>query len=381
MDALGRAHKPGAVVSSADMTLEEQAFGAERIPQTMRAMVLDEVGADFRLEQRAVPVPDHGEVLVKVLAVGAGITNQLARDGVLGGSVPRVHGHELSGTIAALGPGANGWELGDRVVTSFYLLCGRCEWCASGRETLCENFGGFIGIAVDGTFAEYAVLPSTNLVRIPAGVSLRDAGIVGDAIATPYHVVTERLRLRAGQRVAVVGGGGGLGVHMLQMIRAFGGVAIAIERDPAKAAELERRGLADFVVMPESATWAPEVRQIADGKLAGVVDTVATGSTLEQGFDALGRAGTLVALGHVPGERIVVDPERLLLEELVVSGTRYATRAEIAQTMELVRLGKVKPIVGATLPLEQLNEALAMARAQQVFGRIIMEVAGEGLDG
>lgn len=214
-------------------------------------------------------------------------------------------------------------------------------------------------------------------MRIPAGVSLRDAGIVGDAIATPYHVVTERLRLRAGQRVAVVGGGGGLGVHMLQMIRAFGGVAIAVERDPEKASELESRDLADFVVIPESPTWAPQVREIADGRLAGVVDTVATGATLEEGFDALGRAGTLVALGHVPGERIRIDPERLLMDELAVVGTRYATRAEIAQTMELVRLGKVKPIVGATLPLEQLDEALAMARAEQVFGRIVIEVSGE----
>jgi alcohol dehydrogenase, propanol-preferring len=364
-------------VSSAPASAEATAIRTGRIPQTMRAMVLDEFGGDFRLEQRAVPGPGHGEALVRVLAVGAGVTNELARDGVLGGSVPRVHGHELSGTIVAMGPGVDGWELGDHVVTSFYLLCGRCQWCASGRETLCENFAGFIGIAVDGAFADYVVLPSSNLVRIPKGVSLRDAGIVGDAVATPYHVVTERLRLRAGQRVAVIGAGGGLGVHVLQMLRAFGGVAIAVERDRAKASELERRALADAVVIPEGTSWAAQVREVADDQLAGVVDTVATDQTLEQGFQALGRAGTLVALGHVPGSVLRIDPERLLMDELVVAGTRYATRAEIAQTMELVRLGRVKLIVGATLPLEQLNEALAMAHAQEVFGRIILEVAEE----
>jgi propanol-preferring alcohol dehydrogenase len=344
----------------------------------MRAMVLDEFGGEFRLEQRAVPTPGHGAVLVKVLAVGAGVTNELARDGTLGGSVPRVHGHELSGRIVATGPGVEGWELGDAVTTSFYLLCGRCEWCASGRETLCENFGGFIGIAVDGAFADYVVLPSTNLVRIPDGVELRDAGIIGDAVATPYHVVTQRLGLRAGQRVAVVGAGGGLGVHVLQMIRAFGGVAIAVERDRTKASELERRGLADVVVVPDDGSWAGSVREVADDAVAGVVDTVATGETLEEGFDALGRAGTLVALGHVPGSVLRVDPERLLMDELVVAGTRYATRAEIAQTMELVRLGRVEPIVGATLPLEQLNEALALAHDEEVFGRIVLEVSPDG---
>jgi propanol-preferring alcohol dehydrogenase len=356
-------------VSAATVTDTATGPVPDTVPDTMRAMVLDEVGGDFRLERRPVPTPDHGEVLVKVLAVGAGVTNELARDGVLGGSVPRVHGHELSGTVVALGPGVDGWRLGDQVVTSFYLLCGRCEWCASGRETLCENFGGFIGIAVDGAFADYAVLPSTNLVPIPDGVRVRDAGIVGDAIATPFHVVTQRLRMRAGQRVAVVGAGGGLGVHMVQMIRAFGGVAVAVERDPGKAGEIERRGLADEVVVPNGASWAPQVRGVA-----GVVDTVGTGETLEEGFAALGRGGTVVALGHVPGSVVRVDPERLLLEELVVTGTRYATRAEIAQTMELVRLGRVEPIVGARLPLEQLNEALAMAHRQEVFGRIILDV-------
>jgi alcohol dehydrogenase, propanol-preferring len=341
----------------------------------MRAMVLDAFGGAFRLEERSVPEPGHGEVLVRCLAVGAGVTNELARDGVLGGSVPRVHGHELSGEVVALGAGVDGWSVGDLVTTSFYLLCGRCDWCASGRETLCENTRGLVGVAVDGAFADYVVLPATNLIGIPDGVDVRDAGIVGDAIATPYHVVTERLRMRAGQRVAVLGAGGGLGVHMLQMIRAFGGVAIAVEASAEKADGIDERGIADAVVIPDGESWAAQVRDAAGGAVAGVVDTVATGATLSEGFRALGRAGTLVALGHVPGAELRIDPERLLLEELVVAGTRYATRAEIARTMELVRLGKVAPVVGARFPLERLEDALRRARDADVFGRIMVDVA------
>lgn len=338
-------------------------------------MVLDEFGGTFRLEERPVPEPRHGEVLVRSLAVGAGVTNELARNGVLGGSVPRVHGHELSGEVVRVGSGVDGWAVGDLVTTSFYLLCGRCEWCTSGRETLCANMGGLIGVAVDGAYADYVVLPAVNLVRIPAGVDVRDAGIVGDAIATPYHVVTERLRLRAGQRVAVIGGGGGLGVHMLQMIRAFGGVALAVETSPEKADEIDKRRIADAVVVPEGGSWAGQVRDAAGGAAAGVVDTVATSATLSEGYRALGRAGTLVALGHVPGSELRIDPERLLLEELVVAGTRYATRAEIARTMELVRLGRVEPIVSARFPLERLEDALRRARGADVFGRIMIDVA------
>jgi propanol-preferring alcohol dehydrogenase len=341
----------------------------------MRAMVLHEWGGEFELEERPVPMPTRGQVLVKVWAVGIGITNELARQGVLGGSLPRIHGHELSGEVVALGPGAQGCAPGDRVTTSFYLLCGRCRWCTSGRETLCENFGGLIGIAVDGAFADYVALPAENLIHIPDGVDLHDAGIVSDAVATCYHVVTERLHARAGQRVAVIGAGGGLGVHALQMIRAFGAVPVAVERDAAKAAEIEKHRLADILVVPEGETFADEVREVADGQLSGAIDTVGAAVTVEQGFAALGRAGTLVVLGHVPGARPRIDPERLLLEELVVAGTRYATRAEINHTMELVRLDRVQPIVGASFPLERLNEALESANAQRVFGRIVIDVA------
>jgi NADPH2:quinone reductase len=158
------------------------------------------------------------------------------------------------------------------------------------------------------------------------------------------------------------------------MIRAFGAYAIAVEVDQAKAKEIEKRGLADALVVPTGDSWVDELRDAAGGRLSGIVDTVATEATLEQGFAALGRAGTLAVLGHVPGARPRVDPERLLLEELVLTGTRYATRAEINQTMELVRLGHVQPIVGASMPLEQLNDALDRANTQQVFGRIVLDV-------
>jgi propanol-preferring alcohol dehydrogenase len=322
----------------------------------MYAQVLHEFGGSFVAELRDVPEPRAGEVLIEVEAVGAGLTLEHVRQGRLGGSTPRILGHEYSGTVAALGEGVDGLEEGEPVTGTFYLICGRCQWCASGRETLCERMGGYIGAAVDGAFAEYAVVPARNLVPIPEGVPLRTAGVAADAIATPYHLVVERIRLNAGQRVVVVGAGGGLGVHALQMVRAFGGLAVAVERDPGKAVEIEKRGLADAIVLAEGA-WAAQARLAAGGRIAAVIDTVAAQDTLEQGLEALDRAGMLVVLGYRHGAALTVDPGRLLLEELVVTGTRYATRAEIARTLELVRLERVEPIIGGTYPLAALNDA------------------------
>ena len=139
----------------------------------MTAMVLDRFGGTFREERRPVPRPGHGEVLVDVVACGVGLTLEHGRLGLLGGSTPRVLGHELAGEIAAVGPGVTLWAPGDRVTASFYLLCGSCDMCASGRETLCRNNGGFYGLAVDGAFAEQAVVPAHSLVRVPDDAPLR----------------------------------------------------------------------------------------------------------------------------------------------------------------------------------------------------------------
>lgn len=330
----------------------------------MQAMVLHDFGGPLVPETRPIPEPGVGEVRVKVIGVGAGLTLEHARLGRMGGETPRVMGHEFSGRVDTVGPGVTGWAPGEAVTATFYLLCGSCEWCASGRETLCTGLRGFIGTATDGAFADYVVVPAHNLVAIPEGVELAHAGVVADAIATPYHAIRRRIRLVPGQRVAVIGGGGGLGVHVVQMVRAFGGVAVAIEIDEAKAREIERRGLADIVV-----------QSIADaGAVDAVVDTVGSTATLNDGVRAIGRAGTFVALGFDPQATLTIEPLRLISEEVMVTGTRYATRAEIAQTLELVRQGRIEPVIGRTFPLAELNEAFAAISKNEVFGRVVIEV-------
>lgn len=339
---------------------------------TMEAAVLREFGGDFAAEERPVPEPGPGEVLVKVLAVGAGLTLEHIRMGRMGGQTPRVMGHELAGTVEDVGVGVTGWERDTLVTATFYLLCGSCVWCVSGRETLCDAFGGFVGTATDGAFAEYVVLPAHNLVRVPDGVSPAQAGVVADAVATPYHAVAERLRPRPGDAVAVIGAGGGLGVHVLAMLRAFGVRAVGVETDESKAAEIVRRGLADGVVSD-----LPAAREAAGGHLHGVIDTVGSSETLTAAASAVGKAGSVIALGFTPGASVTADPLRLISEEVVVTGTRYATRAEIAATLDLVAQGRVEPVIGATFPLSELNDAFSAIRDNNVLGRVVIDVAGE----
>lgn len=343
----------------------------------MKAMVLDEFGSDFVLTDIPKPQAGPGEVVVKIVACGVGLTLEHARNGLLGGSTPRILGHELAGVVDEIGPGVEHWEIGARVTSSFYLFCGQCYRCAEGRESLCINNKGYYGIASNGAFAEYAALPARNLVRVPDGVPLDSAGITADALATPYHVADKRARIKPGENVAVIGAGGGIGVHMLQIVRAFGGRAIAVERDAEKLAELRRRNMADAYVDAGEDSWATALRAEAADRLDVCIDIVANEGTLKGAIDALGFGGRLVIVGFNVKADLRASSSRVLQEELEILGSRYASRAEIAACLELAAQGKIAPLVGARFPLTELNEAFEEIRANSVFGRILIQVGDE----
>jgi propanol-preferring alcohol dehydrogenase len=340
----------------------------------MLAAVLGEFGGDVFVRRIPDPVPGPGEVLVAVEACGVGLTLERARTGALGGTTPRVVGHELGGTIAALGAGVTGWRAGDRVTASFYLTCGACPMCTGGRETLCAAWRGYVGLHVDGALAESVVLPAANLVRVPAGVGLDEAAIAADAIATPYHVFAERAPVRPGQTVAVIGAGGGVGVHMAAMARAFGARVVAVERDGAKEKQLGECGF-DVVWNPGTDdAWAETLAGVLGGKVDVCVDTVASNTTLANGARLVGRAGTFVVVGFQPGTSLALNPASLILDEVVVTGSRYATRSEIARTLDLVAQRKVGAVIGARYPLDAVPQAYRAVQRNEVFGRIVVDV-------
>ncbi len=344
----------------------------------MRAMVLEEFGGTLKLQSRPIPEPGPGEVLIRVVSCGAGLTLESIRLGHLGGSTPRIMGHEYSGTVAVLGTGVDNWHKGDPVTGSFYLFCGSCVMCASGREMLCINNKGNIGAKIDGAFAEYVVVPARNLVRIPDSVDLREAGIIADAVATPYHIARQRACIVANQRVAIIGAGGGVGIHMVQVAKAFGAFVIAVERDSAKLSRL-RNFKIDALVDAAADSWQEDIVEAAAGQLDTCIDFVGTPVTTEAGIAALGRGGTFVIVGTPPSLRsdknavLSVAPMYLINKEITIMGTRYATRAEIVHSLHLVRDGKVKPIIGASFPLAQAEDALAAIRGNQVFGRVLID--------
>lgn len=344
----------------------------------MKAMILKGAGTPLALETVPDPVPAPGEAVARVLACGAGLTIHHARAGRLKIEYPRILGHEITGEIVALGAGVSELKIGDPVTAYFYLTCGQCHWCRINRETLCDNFGGYVGRQIDGGYAEYIKLPARSFVKLPPDLDWRgrpaEVGVICDAIATPVKVI-RRARVTSSDTVAVFGAGGGLGVHMLMLARwAHARKVIAVDLMASKFESCLKSG-ADATVDAAQGNVAEQLLGLTGGKGIDVaIDFVCTAGTLEAAQRALGKGGRLVTLaGH--GQPFRAEPAAMLRKELELIGSRYATRQEVLDSLDLVARGEVWPLVTEKVPLDQaegihqkLDKGLITGRAALIIG-------------
>ena len=343
----------------------------------MKAMLLHELCGRLKPAEVPVPRPGPNDALVRVRAAGVGLTLAIMRSNPgLVTRYPRIIGHEVAGDVVEVGSEVDTCRPGDRVTCHFYLTCKVCRFCRSGRETLCTNFKGYVGMACDGGFAEYMALPALNLCRLPPGPTYLDAAIAADAICTPFHVCHAEARIGPGDDVLIVGGGGGVGVHMVQMARLCGGRILAVDLGAEKLAMAKEVGAdttSDAAVTPD---WVSDVLAWTDGRGVGAaIDLVATASTLPRCLACLAPAGRLIIVGNRPkavfqaDPTFSVDPGQMLYRGLEIHGSRYVSMAELQQTLEIVRQGRVRPIVTRKFSLDEADEALRLVEEGQVVGR------------
>jgi propanol-preferring alcohol dehydrogenase len=310
------------------------------------------------------------DIRLRVEACGVGLTVVKDVDGELAGegwgSLPRVPGHEICGVVIELGADVTGVALGDRGVAYFYLTCGSCRFCRQQKESLCEDFRGFIGVDQDGGYAEETVIPARNFVQLPAEIDSIAATAIPDAIATPVHVCRARARLRPGELVAVIGAGGGVGVHLVQVSKAFGADAIGIDISREKLDLASEVGAqATFIAGSNPDTVVREIGRPADV----VVDTVGTKDTIRWGLEALGKGGRFVVLVTVPGAPVCAPMEQIVLDEIAIVGSRYASYSDVEYAIRLVVEGRVQPIVSERLPLAGAPQLHDRLRSNAVLGR------------
>ena len=348
----------------------------------MRAMLLEQFGAPLKLKDVPVPKIGPNEALIRVRVCGAGLTVviMIATPGRIT-AYPRIPGHEIAGEIVEVGSEVRTFKVGQRVTNHYYLTCGHCRYCRSGRETLCENFRGNVGSGCDGGYAEYVALPERNLVAIPDGVSDLEASVAADAIATPYHACHAEAQVGPGDNVLVIGAGGGVGIHMLQMARLCGGRVLAAEIGEEKMALARELG-ADEVIDARRGELAKQVKALTGGRgVDAAIDMVGSSETLQAALASLAPAGRMVIIGSKPkavygtDPSFTVNPQEFMRQAQEIHGSRYVNNAEIARTLELVKLKRIKAVVNRTYPLEQAEQVHELLRKNAIAGRAALIVS------
>jgi len=341
------------------------------LPESMPAAVLHRPGVVV-VEERPVPRPGPDEVLVEVDHCGiCGSDVHMLLDGW--GERGLVAGHEFTGSIVALGDGVTGWSLGEPVVGGTSPKCGRCRRCLEGKPSQCENRQGPVVDGHDGAFARYVLVREASLLRLPPGLTSRQAALA-EPLAVALHGIT-RSGAAPGDRVMVIGAGpiGALSIAAL-VARGIGPV-IAVEPG-ARRKQLARELGASEVLDPSDLetfpAWEPE--RITGRAVHVVLECSGKKEAIEAGFHQLGRGGTLVLVG-AGLEHPAFDPNRFVLNELHVVGSFVYDQGGFDRALELLATDGFptdRLIEAEDVPLDRLSDALTGLAEGRLAGKVMV---------
>ncbi len=323
---------------------------------------------DLRREELPVPAPRAGEVVLRVdAALTCGTDVKTLRRGhpVMIPTIPTVFGHELAGTVIAVGAGVARFHEGDRVVAANSAPCGGCPLCRAGRPNLCEDL-----LFVNGAYGEFIALPprlvATNVVPLGPGLSAPRAAFTEPLACALLGV--ERGRVEAGQTVAVVGHGP-LGCLLAMAVGARKARVLLAGKPGWRLERVRALGIAECLDATRADGLVAQIRAATGGRGADVtIEATGRPEVWEQAVDATGRGGSVVFFGGcAPGTTMRLDTRRTHYEELTLLGAFHHTPELVRRAVDLMEAGVLVPdgLITHRMPLEAVGEALdLMARGE-----------------
>lgn len=322
----------------------------------MRAVQVGYAKGPLELVEKDIPEPGIGTVRIKVEACGVCHSDSLTKEGVFPGiKYPRIPGHEIAGIIDAIGPGVQGWSIGQRVGVGWNGgYCGYCEPCRRGDFTTCENLQ-IPGISYDGGYAEYMVAPSNALALIPDELSAVEAGPLMCAGITTYNSLRNS-GARAGDLVAILGLGG-LGHLGVQFASKMGFKTVCIARGKEKEPLAKKLG-AHHYIDSQAQNIAKELLALGGAKV--VLATVTNGQAMTNTIGGLAPNGRLIVLGAAT-EPLQVVPFSLIHHRVSICGWPSGASIDSQDTMCFCVLSGVR----------SMNEVFSLERAEEAYELMI----------
>jgi D-arabinose 1-dehydrogenase-like Zn-dependent alcohol dehydrogenase len=335
----------------------------------MRAMEVRAPGAPFQLVHRDIPLPQTGEVLIKVAACGICHSDAFVREGGWPGlAYPRVPGHEVTGTVEDIGEGVASWAIGDTVGVGWHGgHCFVCDRCRIGDFVTCRR-ALVTGISTDGGYAEYMIARQEAVVRVPDGFDLVEAAPLLCAGLTTFNAL-RNAGARGGDVVGIQGLGG-LGHLAVQFASKLGFHTVAISRGAEKEFLARELGARDYIDS-EHAIVADELQKLGGARV--ILATAPSGRSITPLINGLGVDGRLVVVG-AEGTPIEVSPLQLIGARRSVSVWRPGQPSDSEDTLDFSALTGAKAMI-ERFPLADAEEAYQRMMRNEVRFRAVLEMS------
>ncbi len=334
----------------------------------MKAIVATKDHKAKVIEKELRPL-ESGEALLDMECCGVCHTDMHVKNADYGDQTGRVLGHEGIGRVIAVADDVTSLKIGDRAsVAWFYEGCGHCEYCVSGRETLCRNVKN-AGYTVDGGMSEQCIVKADYAVKVPDGLSSEAASSITCAGVTTYKAIKES-KIRPGQWL-LISGLGGLGNLALQYAKnVFGAKVIAVDINDAQLEFAKEMG-ADICINPLRENVGEYVQEKVGGAHAAVVTAVSK-AAFNDAVNAIRAGGTVVAVG-LPVDTMDLSIPRLVLDGIQVIGSLVGTREDLAEAFQFGAEGKVVPRCELR-PMEDINDIFEEMEQGKIKGRMVIDL-------
>jgi NADPH:quinone reductase-like Zn-dependent oxidoreductase len=327
----------------------------------------------LQLEDQPDPEPGPGEVVVRVRAVGLNHLDIWVREGwpALKLRFPHVLGSDVAGVVEAVAPGVKGVTVGEEVVLSPGLSCGRCRECLLGRDPFCRSYA-ILGEHVSGGYRERLAVPAQNLLPKPPALSFEEAACVPLVFLTAWHALVARAELRTGEVILVHAAGSGVGSAAVQIAKLLGATVIATAGSDAKCERALGLG-ADHAVNYERQDFVLETRRLTGKRGVDVVFEHVGKFTWERSILALAAGGRLVTVGATTGYDPLTDLRHVFYRQLSILGSTMGSKGELFDVLRHVRDGKLRPVLDRVLPLTEAAAAQKLLADRAQFGKIVLQ--------
>ena len=344
----------------------------------MKAVYIQEQGDIDKLVYGDLPDPEpgSGEVLVRLHAAALNRLDTYARSGgnrVRVGPFPHILGCDMSGTIAALGPGVTGVQVGQRVVVDYVIKCGACDYCTIGRDELCRR-PVRMGVDVAGGYAQYLKAPIQNVYAISEALSFQEAASIPLVFHTAWHCLVTQVGLRPGETLLINAAGSGVGSAGIQIALALNTRVLVTAGSDAKIARARELGAEAGVNYTATPAFSGPIKELTGGEGVDVVFDSVGASLWDESFASLKAGGRLVTCGVTGGHMANLHLGRLFTQGITLVGSGGRSRQEFADFMRLVNMGVLHGVIGKVFPLEQAREAHSLMEERDFFGKIVLSI-------